>query len=208
MPAKRNEDVLQGNIVLQIQKIRNIAAPKANEDSKVAPRFLMIEFSDGVNSLLALELENIAALSLNVPPGTKVWLKSERLQLMSGYLILKSSDLQLLGGRVESIVEKWELARTMQKYAKSGRRPSGSAGPPPWIAFGKKLEVAASGLGNQRNFKSMQAALGAGEKDSKENEEFTAMRNVAIAEASKQGAKKVRLSKRVIPATFENLPHR
>lgn len=186
----KKEDTLPGRCVLQIQKIRNIAAPKANEESKVAPRLLQVEFSDGQAVVQGLELEPIAALSLNLPPGTKIYFRSERLQLMQGFIVLKAAELQVLGGRVEHLAEKWELARTMLKYARSGRRISGSTGPPPWIAFGKRLEIKDS-LPIERNFKSLQAALDKDKEGSKENEEFNAMRTEAIAEATKAGAKKV-----------------
>ncbi|XP_011190148.1 tudor domain-containing protein 3 [Zeugodacus cucurbitae] len=186
LPSKRDDNI-PGRIVLQLQKTRNISAPKSNEESKTAPRFLQLELTDGQTTIHALELENISALSMNLPPGTKIYFRSERLQLMQSFLILRSSELQVLGGRVEAMAEKWELARTMLKYAKSGRRMSGVNGPPPWIPFGKKVE---NSLTNDRNFKSLQA-VGSDGKETKENEEFNAMRNEAIAEASKTGSKKV-----------------
>ncbi|XP_004519102.1 tudor domain-containing protein 3 [Ceratitis capitata] len=186
LPTKRDDNI-PGRIVLQLQKTRNISAPKSNEDSKAAPRFLQLELTDGQTTINALELENVSVLNMNLPPGTKIYFRSERLQLMQGFLILRSSEIQVLGGRVEPLVEKWELARTMLKYARSGRRMSGASGPPPWIPFGTKVEASIS---NDRNFKSLQAA-GADGKETKENEEFNAMRSEAIAEASKAGAKKV-----------------
>ncbi|XP_053954532.1 tudor domain-containing protein 3 [Anastrepha ludens] len=186
LPIKRDDNI-PGRIVLQLQKTRNISAPKSNEDSKAAPRFLQLELSDGLTTIQALELENISALSMNLPPGTKIYFRAEKIQLMQGFLILRSSEIQVLGGRVEPMIEKWELARTMQKYARSGRRMSGATGPPPWIPFGKKVETS---LSKELNFKSLKAGLSEG-KESKENEEFNAMRSEAIAEASKAGAKKV-----------------
>ncbi|XP_014094761.2 tudor domain-containing protein 3 [Bactrocera oleae] len=186
LPSKRDNSI-PGPIVLQVQKIRNISAPKSNEESKTAPRFLQLELTDGQTTIHALELEDISTLDMNIPPGTKIYFRSERLNLMQGFLILRSSELQVLGGRVEAMVEKWELARTMLKYAESGRRMSGANCPPPWIPFGRKLE---NSLANERNFKSLQGA-GSDGKEIKENEEFNTMRNEAIAEASKTGPKKI-----------------
>ncbi|XP_075159760.1 tudor domain containing 3 [Haematobia irritans] len=191
LPAKpESNGHINGRIVLQIQKIRNISAPKANEESTVAPRFLQLELTDGVNSILALEMERIPNLSLKIPPGTKIFLKADKVQIMQGLLILKETEVQILGGNVEHMVEKWELARQMQKYAHSNRRMSGSGGPPPWIAFGKRLDAHKEALPQDRNFKSLQAAT---EKDKtgKENDEFNASRTQAIAEAAKAGQKKV-----------------
>lgn len=181
---------ISGKIVLQMQKMRNISAPKANEESTVAPRFLQLELSDGVNSILALELERIPNLNLKIPPGTKLYLKADKLQMMQGLLVLKESEVQILGGNVEHMVEKWELARQMQKYARSNRRLSGSGGPPPWIAFGKRLDAHKDALPQDRNFKSLQAA-NEKDKNPKENDEFNASRTQAIAEAARAGQKKV-----------------
>lgn len=63
---------ISGSIILQVQKVRNISAPKANEDSKVAPRLLKLQLTDGQTSYSALEVESIQALSINTKPGTKV----------------------------------------------------------------------------------------------------------------------------------------
>lgn len=58
--------------VLQIQKIRNISAPKANESSKTAPKLLKLQLTDGVNTYSAIEMES-TALSIETKPGSKVW---------------------------------------------------------------------------------------------------------------------------------------
>lgn len=189
-PKPDNNGSISGRIVLQIQKMRNISAPKANEESTAAPRFLQLELSDGVNTVAALEFERIASLNLNVPPGTKLFFKSEKLKLINGFIVLKSSEVQVLGGKVETLFEKWEVARQMLKYARSNRRLSGSGGPPPWIAFGKRLDVHKDALPTDRNFKSLQVA-NEKDKNSKENDEFNASRSQAIAEAAKAGQKKV-----------------
>lgn len=57
-----NGDINQGNIVLQIQKIRNVAAPKGNEESRAAPRMLKLSLTDGKNNFQALEVEHISTL--------------------------------------------------------------------------------------------------------------------------------------------------
>ncbi|XP_023309134.2 tudor domain-containing protein 3 [Lucilia cuprina] len=191
LPSKPDSNgTISGRIVLQIQKMRNISAPKANEESTAAPRFLQLELSDGANTIAALEFERIPSLNLNVPPGTKLLIKAEKIKLLNGFLVLKPSDIQILGGKVEALVEKWEVARQMLKYARSNRRLSGSGGPPPWIAFGKRLDAHKDALPTDRNFKSLQAATEK-DKNSKENDEFNVSRSQAIAEAAKAGQKKV-----------------
>lgn len=43
-------------MVVQIQKIRNISEPKANEESKHAPRMFKLILTDGTQSCSALEM--------------------------------------------------------------------------------------------------------------------------------------------------------
>lgn len=50
---------VQGPLILQIQKIRNVAAPKINEDSNYAPKLLRIQLSDGRNTYSGLVLHSI-----------------------------------------------------------------------------------------------------------------------------------------------------
>ncbi|XP_052848502.1 LOW QUALITY PROTEIN: tudor domain-containing protein 3 [Drosophila gunungcola] len=187
LPTKREDATLPGKIVLQVQRVRNIAAPKANEESKAAPRLIQLDLSDGQNSIQALELEPVPQLNLNVAPGSKIFFKAEKLQLMQGFMLLRSTELQLLGGRVDALYEKWDLARTMLRYARSGRPLSGTSVPPPWVAFGRKIDTTAE---RERNFKSL-GSSGDKDKPVKENDEFNAMRTEAIAVATKAGGKKV-----------------
>ncbi|EDW85387.1 uncharacterized protein Dwil_GK10535 [Drosophila willistoni] len=182
---KREDNFLPGRVVLQVQRVRNVAAPKCNEESKAAPRLLQMDLSDGQSLIQAVELESVPSLNLNVAPGTKIYFKAEKLQLLQGFLLLRAPDLQLLGGRVEPLYEKWDVARTMLKYARSGRPISGASAPPPWVAFGKKIDTT-----NDKNFKSLNP-MGDKDKPAKENEEFNAMRSEAIATATKAGGKKV-----------------
>jgi hypothetical protein len=53
--------------------------------------------------------------SLNTPPGTKLYLKNESLPMVHGIVLLKSSSVEVLGGRVPPLVEKWELNRVWRK---------------------------------------------------------------------------------------------
>ncbi|XP_012522446.1 tudor domain-containing protein 3 isoform X2 [Monomorium pharaonis] len=177
-----NGDINQGNIVLQIQKIRNVAAPKGNEESKAAPRMLKLSLTDGKNNFQALEIEHISALSLNTPPGTKVLIKGA-LPVSHGLLLLTPSYLvHILGGKVANLIEKWELNKKLASHTRV--RSAEEGGPPPWIPFGKKIIKVSE---QDKNFK----ALAEKEKPTKENSEFEAQRKDAIAEAAKQGSKKV-----------------
>lgn len=101
--------------VLQIQKIRNISAPKANEDSQAAPRMLKLSLTDGDTFIQAVELSPINSISRNlIPPGSKVLINKAK--IVSGYLLLTGSNCTLLGGRVPHLVEKWELAKSINRH--------------------------------------------------------------------------------------------
>lgn len=176
---------------MQVLNIRNVSAPKANQESKTSPRLLQIDLTDGQTLCSGLEMDNIPALSINVAPGTKVMLKNP-LKLIQGMLSLNAQNISVIGGQVASLYEKWDINRTLAKYAQGARRPAtgdDGNGPPPWIPFGQKLAQSAN---HDKSFKSLGAVTGDKSKEpSKENSEFIASRNEAIAEATKLGTKKV-----------------
>ncbi|XP_069677704.1 tudor domain-containing protein 3-like isoform X2 [Periplaneta americana] len=176
-------ETISGKIVVQIQKIRNVSAPKANEESKAAPRMLKLTLTDGQSCCQAVELENIPTLSLNTPPGTKLYLKNESLPMVHGFVLLTPSSIDVLGGRVPPLIEKWELNRSLAKHTRG--RIGEEGGPPPWIPFGQKILRSNP---QDRNFKSLDSNR---DKENKENAEFEAQRKDAIAEAARGGAKKV-----------------
>ncbi|XP_053659028.1 tudor domain-containing protein 3 [Anopheles marshallii] len=178
-------ETFEGHGVVQLVKLRNLGAPKVNEESKAAPRLLKLTVTDGQTQFVALEHEHIPSLSLNTPPGTKILLKNGPIRIIQGVMMLSEKNVQVLGGHVTALVEKWELSRTMAKFAKGGRLQFSASGPPPWIPFGQKIQqpVAAA----DKDFKSLQPKE---KEESTENTAFNALRNDAIAEATKLGTKK------------------
>lgn len=171
---------LEAPVIVQIQKIRNVAAPKANEESTSAPRMLKLILHDGKSTCIALEISLISSLSINTPPGTKLLLKNEDLEACHGVLWLTPSVISVLGGKVSHMIEKWELNRSLAKHTRGGIGAEG--GPPPWIPFGQRLET----LSVDKQFKSLQEA------SKQDNAEFEAQRKGAIAEAQRMsGVKKV-----------------
>ncbi|XP_033214951.1 tudor domain-containing protein 3-like isoform X2 [Belonocnema kinseyi] len=176
-------DINQGNVILQIQKLRNVAAPKSKEECRSAPRMLKMFLTDGRNNYQAIEIEHISVLSLNTPPGTKIFLKSANVPTSHGTILLRPFDIgQVLEGKVANLVEKWELNKKLSVHSRV--RSAEEGGPPPWIPFGKKIIKV---VDQAKNFK----ALADKEKVTNENSEFEAQRKDAIAEAAKQGNKKI-----------------
>ncbi len=75
MDSKGKLDQLNSDVVLQIQKIRNVGAPKDNPESKTAPRLFKLQLTDGNTTYSAIEAETIQAFTMNTAPGTKVCAK-------------------------------------------------------------------------------------------------------------------------------------
>jgi tudor domain-containing protein 3 len=96
-------------IILQISKLRNVSAPKSNEDSKAAPRMLKITLTDGKKSCNAIEMSKLDGVSLEkTMPGVKVKL-SKDVSVSSGYLLLETGSLTVIGGHVEALAKKWQM---------------------------------------------------------------------------------------------------
>lgn len=102
---------------MQIQKIRNVSAPKANEESQAAPRMLKLTLTDGHNFCQAIEILPISSLSCDrTPPGSKILIKNAR--VVSGYIMLQPNNVSYLGGKVPALYEKWELSKDALKNSR------------------------------------------------------------------------------------------
>ena len=106
---------VDGPFVVQIQKVRNVTAPKDNEESQAAPQMLKITLTDGHSNCSALEMEKISRLTLDTPPGTKILL-SGKVPVNHGFLLLTGSNTKILGGKVEKLIQNWELKRVSVTY--------------------------------------------------------------------------------------------
>ncbi|KAK4886169.1 hypothetical protein RN001_002440 [Aquatica leii] len=172
-----NQEVKQskiGKIILQIQKIKNVSAPKANENSQVAPRMLKLMLTDGHTNCQAVEISNIHFLSSsNIPPGSKILIKCAKVS--ANCILLRPNCCTLLGGKVPSLYEKWELSKNVVE-----QRTGGIDGPPPWVNFGEKI---ISNISNEP-FKALIA------KEEKKDE-FDIQRQDAINVAATGAIKKV-----------------
>lgn len=56
--------------------------------------------------------------SLNTPPGTKVKLLGT-VQIKNGFVLLDDSNISVLGGEVDHMVEKWEIQRVRDNFRMS-----------------------------------------------------------------------------------------
>lgn len=138
LPSEINSgrvEKLEGPCVLQLQKVRNVSAPKEHEESQAAPRMLRLQMTDGHTNCVGLEFSHLSKISLNTPPGTKIKLLGT-IQVKNGLLLLDDSKISNLGGEVDHMVEKWELQRSFSKHSRSNIGAEG--GPPPFLPFGQR----------------------------------------------------------------------
>ncbi|XP_028655463.1 tudor domain-containing protein 3 [Erpetoichthys calabaricus] len=172
---------LEGPCILQVQKVRNVSAPKDNEESQAAPRMLRLQMTDGHTNCLGIEYKYLSKISLNTAPGTKVKLLGTVL-IKNGFLLLDDSSISVLGGEVDHMIEKWELQRSLAKHNRSNVGAEG--GPPPFIPFGQKCaaqeQVDTRELDQRKTLQVTNAV-----KSPEENDEFEKQRIAAIAEVAK-----------------------
>ena len=177
---------MTGNVVLMVTKIRNVAAPKVKEDSGAAPRMLKISLTDGLMTCHAVELTECRGVSIKTPPGTKIKLKGNKLDVANGFIKVSDKNLEVLGGEVEALVEKWKVSQQLAEFTRSGMTGSGGDGPPKWIPFGQKNKMPKQDPSN-KDFK----ALGnSKDEEEKEGGEFESQRQEAVQEALKGEQKK------------------
>ncbi|WAQ98956.1 TDRD3-like protein [Mya arenaria] len=158
---------VQGPGVLQLQKIRNVSAPKDNEDSQAAPRIFKFSLTDGHVTCNAVETENLNGVTVDVEHG---------------FLLLNNKNAKSLGGRVDKLAEGWELKRKLAKQSRATFNTDG--GPPLFVPFGQRISTDAYKAQPKRdNFKSLETLKGDKDKTRAEEIEFEAQRKATIAEA-------------------------
>lgn len=183
--SRNKVDSITGPVVVQIQKIRNVSAPKSNPESDHSPRLLRLHLYDGTSYCSAIQWGRWNNISLSTPPGSKILLKSEPIPVVNGFLLLAERNFKFLGGNVAHLIEKWELAKNLSHHKRTAGEEGGA---PPWVPFGQKID--ASRLKNIKGgFKSMDLC----QKDTKPNESFEKHRQMTIAEISRAKEGKVKV---------------
>ncbi|XP_069786112.1 recQ-mediated genome instability protein 1 isoform X2 [Narcine bancroftii] len=77
-------------------------------------RMLMMQLTDGVQGLQAMEYHPIPALHCNLSPGTKILLLG-KIVCRLGVLLLKPENVRLLGGEVETLVKENSQERMLAR---------------------------------------------------------------------------------------------
>ncbi|XP_054725026.1 tudor domain-containing protein 3-like [Uloborus diversus] len=171
-------DFITGGGVLQIQKIKNASAPKYEYGSG-APSILRLLLTDGNTYINCLQWGQWKTITMDTPPGTKIYLKPGKIPMQNGFMLLAENQFSVLGGCVAVMVEKWELCRRLASHVRTKEDLDGS-GPPPWIPFGKPI-IGSKPSKAASNFKSLEQDA----KEAKENAIFKQQRMANIAEVSR-----------------------
>ncbi|XP_033127516.1 tudor domain-containing protein 3-like isoform X2 [Anneissia japonica] len=182
LPADINKgkmDALQGPCVLQVLKVRNIAAPKINEGSTFAPRMIKVSLTDGHTTCTALEVEPIPKISVETAPGTKLHL-SGSIPMHRGFLLLNGGNTKCLGGKVEELYSKWQVAKSLATHSRSTRQ---DGGPPPWVEFGQGVQMGVQRMGGRRG--DLKKSLESQREHTELDKEFEEQRKATIQELTK-----------------------
>ncbi|XP_051875388.1 recQ-mediated genome instability protein 1 [Pristis pectinata] len=107
----------------QLQKIRGkdttneqVTSTQISQRSWEAKptRMLMLQLTDGVQGLQAMEYQPIPALHCNLSPGTKILLLGN-IACRLGVLLLKPENVRVLGGEVETLVKENSQERILAR---------------------------------------------------------------------------------------------
>ncbi|XP_075249370.1 uncharacterized protein LOC142342075 [Convolutriloba macropyga] len=131
--GQKSTSTRKGPVGFMVLGVRNTAAPKVSPENNFAPRMLKITVSDGYHTYHLVEVEFIKQLSVDTPPGTKIIVGGE-LTVRNNLVLLKPSNVQFVGGRVDEMYEKWLLTKDFG--AKSNR----DSGAPKFVPFGHKID--------------------------------------------------------------------
>ncbi|XP_078323560.1 tudor domain-containing protein 3-like isoform X2 [Crassostrea virginica] len=182
LPADVNKgkcEQIQGPGVLQIQKIRNVTAPKDNEESNHAPRMLKLVLTDGQMNCNAVEMEKLERIGLDTCPGSKICLNG-KVEVEHGFLKLYNRNVRFVGGRVDKMADNWELRKKLSRQARVFVGSEG--GPPAFTPFGQKTKdkKPVAFKKETQNFKSLETQT---KEKKSEDAEFEQQRKAIIAEA-------------------------
>ncbi|XP_069129901.1 tudor domain-containing protein 3-like isoform X3 [Argopecten irradians] len=173
-------EYIEGPGVLQIQKLRNISAPKEHEESQTAPRMLRLTLTDGQQTCNAIEMQKLDRIGLDTPPGTKICIKGT-VEVENGFLLLTNKNTNFVGGRVNKLAENWELKKMLAGQSRANVGSEG--GPPLFVPFGQRIRDGrgAVQVNKRDNFKSIESTKK--EDNTMEELEFELQRKAVIAEA-------------------------
>ncbi|XP_067944449.1 tudor domain-containing protein 3-like [Watersipora subatra] len=182
--AKSKPAKLVGPLVVQIQKVKNISALTTRQESSTAARMFKFSLYDGCQAVPAIEMESLHNIGFGTAPGSKLLLKGT-IHVNQGILLLTNSNCKLLGGKVETMYEKWQLNRELMKLTRKANRPDG---PPQFLQLGQKVKKDKIDTLTGK-FNSLEVASATPAAVERDNAEFDAQRQAVINEALQQQEK-------------------
>ncbi|XP_068560245.1 recQ-mediated genome instability protein 1 [Cebidichthys violaceus] len=93
-------------------------------------RMLLLQVTDGVQSLEAMEYQSVPALSTALRPGVKLQLHGQMVCRL-GMLLLRPSNIKVLGGEVEDLVERNNQGKVLCRTLGLPEEQQQGGGPPP-----------------------------------------------------------------------------
>eukprot|EP00064_Thunnus_orientalis_P003631 superscaffoldBa00000305_g3641 len=172
--------MLEGPCVLQVQKLRNISAPKDHEESQGAPRMMRLQMTDGHTTCVGLEFKHLSKIStcLNFPFICNF-------HAVAADLTIPSLNYISIPATVALVTAAMVTSQSVQSLAKHSRNNIGAeGGPPPFVPFGQKCarkeEVDSRELDQRKTLQTLNVV-----KSTDENDEFEKQRTAAIAEVAK-----------------------
>ncbi|XP_029998312.1 recQ-mediated genome instability protein 1 isoform X2 [Sphaeramia orbicularis] len=155
--AQAQKTVLSGTFCVQVDSLLDVSQPAygqlqkwkgtdcANDEVSAVTqttqrpweakptRMLLLQVTDGVQSLEAMEYQPIPALKTDLRPGVKLQLQGQMVCRL-GVLLLGPSNIKVLGGEVEDLVERNNqgrvLCRTLGLPEEQQQQQQGEEAPP------------------------------------------------------------------------------
>ncbi|CAO4378152.1 unnamed protein product [Caenorhabditis nigoni] len=138
---KKDESIFEGPCVLQLLRYRNVSVPRIKEElNQTDPSHSIIRLflTDGHTSLSALVLQTIPGINSDTPPGTKIQINGKIEMEGGNFLILEKKHVKILGGRVEEMIEKWNVEKSSVRADGFKSSVGKGTGAPKWVSFGKR----------------------------------------------------------------------
>uniref|UniRef100_A0A0K0FYR2 RE01471p (inferred by orthology to a D. melanogaster protein) n=1 Tax=Strongyloides venezuelensis TaxID=75913 RepID=A0A0K0FYR2_STRVS len=128
----RQNGLLQGPVVLQLVKFKNVSHTQNYDSYDPKNDFVKMTFTDGFNNVNGINFGLLTKIGSNTPPGTKV-LFEEKITFSDGLLLLSDKNIKVLGGNVEKLIYRWK----MDKITIRGGGNLQKNDAPKWIPFSK-----------------------------------------------------------------------
>ncbi|XP_071436600.1 recQ-mediated genome instability protein 1 [Pithys albifrons albifrons] len=86
-------------------------------------RMLMLQLTDGIHQIQAMEYQPVPVLCSNLPPGTKITVQGN-IAYRLGVLLLKPENVKLLGGEVDTLLEDYSQERVLARLIGETETPN------------------------------------------------------------------------------------